>query len=141
AVWAVATKREQWPFVAVYANRRVEGHGGLWFEEDYWVSCYEPPAGPPLTVTPLPDHPEYTVEHGRYQPEYEEQFLKMCQSARELTLAVPSAWANEHAMSFLRSVDSLQGDLQERFFNRRGGERERRFRDVLRPISPKTGWT
>jgi hypothetical protein len=139
-VWDVATKRGQWPFVALYTSRGNESRKGLWFDDDLWRASYEPPTGPARNVTPVPDHLRYDEEVGRYQPLYREQFLKMCRSAMGLTLIVPSTWTDEEALSLLRSASSLWSDLEERFFNRRRRESAWRFRDRLRPISPKNEW-
>jgi len=139
-IWDIASRREPWPFLALYTNRRAEAHKGLWFEDDIWSSSYAPSGGPALNVVPLPSHPEYTEEYGRYQPEDEEQFLKTCRSTTDLALVVPPAWTDEQTLTFLRSAHSLRGVLQERFFDRRGKERGRSFREVLRPVSPRGGW-
>ncbi len=133
-VWNIATRREQWPFVALYTSRRAECHKGLWFEEDVWGSSLVLPTGAPLSVTPFPDNPDYCEEYGRYEPEHESQFLKMWKSVREITLVVPSNCTNKQALELLRSADSLQPDLEERFF------KQRRFGDLLRSIYPKDGW-
>lgn len=132
-VWNIATRREQWPFVALYTSRRAEGHKGPWFEENVWGSSYVP-TGTPLSVTPFPDNPDYCEEYGRYEPEHEVQFLKMCQSVREITLVVPSTCTNKQALGLLCLAYSLQPDIEERFF------KLRRIGDLFRSFRPNDGW-
>jgi hypothetical protein len=93
-------------------------------------------------------HP--TGEDWRYEPEYDEQFIGMCQFCRETSLAVPADSSDEEAMRILGQFQSIKGEIgvcfYERFYiiprqNLRNPKRSRaKLSNLIKSIDVRDRW-
>ena len=149
-IWEMAMGRGQ--FIAIYTARRMEGTGDS-SDSGLWSSALVPTTGEPLTFPPLADLTGNLTEYARYEPAYDEQFLRMCQQCSGSptpTVVLPASARDEEAMRLLGELDSIQRDawryIYERFYvvprhNLRMPQKSKiRLSDLMRPIRPRNGW-
>ena len=131
-VWRLAM--EQGRFVTVYIGRSIERSfrsGETW--RDAYVGQCAPPA-----LYPWEDF-------GRYEPEYEQLFVRMCRSLRNASTAsvtVPSETDSRHAIGILDALDAEGGPVEKRLSAVRQRRRYSRPRvaDLLRHITIRPAW-
>ena len=149
-IWEMAMGRGQ--FIAIYTARRMEGIGDS-SGHGLWSSALVPPTEEPLTFPPFADPAGHHADYARYEPEYDEQFLQMCQQCTGSptpTIVLPAIAGDEEAMRLLGELDSIQSDawryMYERFYVvprhnlRKAQKSEIRLSHLLRPIRPRHGW-
>jgi hypothetical protein len=165
-LWEMAMSRGQ--FLAIYTGRWVEHR---WPAEDLWNSTFVRSVGePPLSwfcsdetlrmkiendlqsTDPRFRHP--TGEYGRYEPEYDEQFFKMCGHCSgygaEATAVLPSTASDADAMRLLGEIHSMWNDgwayLHDRFCkpplhdNRHPHKGHTKLSEVIMPVHVRDGW-
>src|SRR3974377_1809764 len=74
-IWQMAMGHGQ--FIAVYAPRSMES----WADEPtrhLWSSALVPPPARPLRVPPPPEPADLGTDYARYEPTYDDEFLRMC---------------------------------------------------------------
>jgi len=141
ATWDLGMTRGQLP--VVYTPKYVG-------QSDLWHSTFVPTIGKPLRLCHVPvDCPDYKLalqnerlcdDYSRYEPQYQEQFSKMCESVRLLTLAISSVTGDDEAMRLLHLIDSLWQKLIDRILDNKRQKSQRRFGDLLMPIQLRDGW-
>jgi hypothetical protein len=100
------------------------------------------------SASPRYRHP--TGEHGRFEPEYGEQFLGKCHFCQETSLAIPAVNSDEEALRILGRFHSIKDKLAtyllERFYiiprkNLRNPKRSRvRISNLIKPIELCDHW-
>jgi hypothetical protein len=149
-IWEMAMGRGQ--FISLYTGRRVEGAADGSVDE-FWSSALVPTSREPPRLTPSPDHFEYVIEYGRYEPAYEGEFLEMCgrcSGAPWPTVVLPATAGNGEAIRLLGELHSIQGSaweyLHERFYvvprhNLRKPQKSWiRLSRLMGAIHPRDGW-
>jgi hypothetical protein len=165
-IWDMAMSRGQ--FVAIYTCRSVEHRCST---EDLWRSTFvRPIAEPPLSWFCSDEklrlklendlqsaHPRFrhpTGEYGRYEPEYDEQFFKMCGHCSgygaSATAVLPSTASDADAMRLLGEIRSMWNDawayLHDRFCkpplhdNRHRHKSHSTLSELIKPIHLREGW-
>jgi hypothetical protein len=165
-IWQLAMCRGQ--FVAIYTSRRVEQRSS---PENPWRSTFARSVGePPLSWFVLDEkhrrelendlqsaNPRYrhpTGEYGRYEPEYDEQFLKMCSACMgygaDATAVVPSTASDEEAMRLLGEIKVMWMHgwvcLEDRlaknpWYQKRDRQKPQgKLSDLIKPIHLRNGW-
>jgi hypothetical protein len=140
-VWDLAMSRGQ--FVALYTVKR---------SSDLWLSTVVRSIGEPVAFDPLglgqqPGFRHPTGEYARYEPEYDQQFVKMvehCTCNGDLTPVLPATVSDQEAVWLLGKMHSVKGQVHEKFYDQQPLDKrptsERRLRDLFRPIRLSNGW-
>ena len=131
-VWGLAM--EQGRFVTVYIGRSIEGRAksGESWREAYVGSC-DPPAYHPWE------------QFGRYEPEYEQLFVRMCRSlinASTASVVVPRDAEAKEAVGILDMLHAESVPVLKRLSLAGQGRRFSRPRvaDLLRHIPIRSAW-
>lgn len=149
-IWEMAMGRGQ--FIAIYTARQMEVPGNRSGCE-LWSSALVPTTGEPLTFPPFADLAGNYTDYGRYEPAYDDEFIRMCQQCSGSptpTIVLPANARDEEAMRLLGELDSIQGDawwyMYERFYVvprhnlRKPQKSEIRLSNLMRPFHPRDGW-
>jgi hypothetical protein len=134
-IWDLA--RRQGQSVAVYSSK-------YRCESALWRATYVPPAGEPPRFSVTSDPDGYYQEYARFEPGYDDQFIKLCRSTdRWPTVVVPSITDDAEAMRLLSEANAVSPRVWEIWLDvlhkkpEKGGGR---FRDLFRPIALRDGW-
>jgi hypothetical protein len=149
-IWKMAMGRGQ--FIAVYAARSTE-RSADGSASRVWSSALVPTTGGPMRDPPSYEPPKHGADYARFEPAYDDEFLRMCQRCAGTpypALVLPATAGDEQAMRLLGELDSIQGDawryLYERFYvvprhNLRMPEKSRiRLSTLMMSIDPSDGW-
>jgi hypothetical protein len=150
-IWEMAMRRGQ--FIAIYTERRME-RSADGSDREPWSSTIMPTTGESLRFSLLPDLEGRETDYARYEPAYDDQFLKMCQYCAGYggapTVALPATASDEGALRLLGAMGSIYLPmyryLYERFYvvprrNLRNPERSPiELSRLMRPILPIDGW-
>ena len=150
-IWEMAMHRGQ--FLAVYTKKRMEstacGAAG-----ELWLNTLVPTKGGPPRYPRPGGLADEDGDYARYEPSYDEQFLRMCRSCSGYngapTVVLPATTSDEGAMHLLSELHSIEPEamlcLYERFYvvprlNLRRRERSRlRLAELMGSIVPIDGW-
>jgi hypothetical protein len=150
-IWEMAMRREQ--FLAVYSRKRVE-RAACGTASEVWSNTLVPTKGGPPRCPRPGDLADDDADYARYEPSYDEQFIRMCRSCSGYsgspTVVLPATTTDEEAMRLLGELRSIESKvmfyLYQRFYKvpRRNLRRQEQSRltlaELMRSIHPSDGW-
>jgi hypothetical protein len=150
-IWEMAMHRGQ--FLAVYTKKRME-RAACGTAVELWLNTLVPTRGGPPRCSRPGDLAADDDDYARYEPSYDEQFIRMCRSCSGYngapTVVLPATTTDEEAMRLRGELHSIEPEvmfyLYERFYvvPRRNLRRQERSRstlaELLRSIHPIDGW-
>jgi hypothetical protein len=149
-VWQMAMERGQ--FVAVYAPSSMERRADE-SARQLWSPALVPTTRRSPRYAPPPESVDHGTDYARFEPAYDDEFLRMCQQcsgAPYPTVILPATATDEQAMRLLDGLDSIRDRawryVYERFYvvprhNLRNPEKSGiGLSTLMMPIDPRDGW-